>query len=232
MVSPSLAPTWMLMVWSLASTSTPLNDVCSEIRSISSRRWVISSWIDCRSDCELVPLDACTASSRMRCRLSFTWSSAPSVVCAREMPSLALLLACSRPVICEVMRLAMAWPAASSEALLIFRPEDRRSIEVLRLLSEALRFCWAISEVMLVLITDILQFLSWVGTCGKHGAALHALSAVVLLSARTSAHGKPTFSATLKKISPTHGAPPAARSLKLNSKSACISPFAHTPAAL
>jgi len=86
-------------------------------------------------------LDACTDSSRMRCRLSFTWSSAPSVVCAREMPSLALLLACDRPVICEVMRLAIAWPAASSDALLIFRPDDRRSIEVLRLFSEEFRFC-------------------------------------------------------------------------------------------
>ena len=129
------------MVWSLDSTSTPLNAVCEEIRSISSRRWVISSWIDCKSDWELVPLDACTDSSRIRCKLSLTWSSAPSVVCAREMPSLALLLACDRPVICEVMRLAIAWPAASSDALLIFRPDDRRSIEVLRLFSEEFRFC-------------------------------------------------------------------------------------------
>ncbi|MNR39757.1 hypothetical protein D3C85_1579890 [compost metagenome] len=59
------------------------------------------------------------------------------------------------PLTCAVMRLAMAWPAASSLALLMRMPEDRRSMAVVRLALEVLRFFWAICEVMLVLITDM-----------------------------------------------------------------------------
>src|SRR5690606_18156828 len=76
-----------------------------------------------------------------------------------EIPSLALRCACARPVILAVMRLAMAWPAASSLALLMRRPEDRRSMEVCRALCERPRFCCPIRDVMLVLITDMAKFL-------------------------------------------------------------------------
>ena len=85
-----------------------------------------------RSDEELVPLAACTDKSRMRCKLSEIWLNAPSAVCAMEMPSLALRAACMLPLICEDMREEIAKPAASSLALLMRRPEDRRCNEVAR----------------------------------------------------------------------------------------------------
>ncbi|MCY1526468.1 hypothetical protein D9M68_614900 [compost metagenome] len=81
MVSPSFAPTCTVSLPASADrTFTPLNCVCSETRLISSRRWVISAWIESRSLAEFVPLAACTDSSRMRCRLLFTSVRAPSVV--------------------------------------------------------------------------------------------------------------------------------------------------------
>ena len=52
----------------------------------------------------------------------------PSAVWARLMPSLALRLAMLRPRTSEVMRVAMARPAASSLAELMRLPVDRRSI--------------------------------------------------------------------------------------------------------
>jgi hypothetical protein len=55
----------------------------------------------------------------MRCRLLPISSSAPSAVCASEMPSLALRAAWLRPRICVVKRSEIARPAASSLALLI-----------------------------------------------------------------------------------------------------------------
>src|SRR6185312_12105642 len=126
-VSPSLAPTWILMVVVLdepSSTLMPLKLVCEPTRLISARRWLISFWIEARSELVLVPLAACTVNWRMRCRLSLTWPSALSAVCEIEMPSFALRWAWDRPVICEPMRLAMAWPAASSAAELMRRPDD------------------------------------------------------------------------------------------------------------
>jgi len=53
----------------------------------------------------------------------------PSAVCASEIPSFALRTAWLRPRICEVMRVAMALPAASSAAELMRLPVDRRSID-------------------------------------------------------------------------------------------------------
>ncbi|MOA36278.1 hypothetical protein D3C78_1577910 [compost metagenome] len=67
-----------------------MNWVEPATRSISATRAVISVAMEVRSSAELVSFAACTASSRMRCRLSLIWFSAPSVVCTSEMPSLAL----------------------------------------------------------------------------------------------------------------------------------------------
>src|SRR5688572_21937647 len=153
-VSPSLAPTCTLS--GLAEddrTLTPLKSVCAETRSISFRRSLISSWIDWRSLAELLPLAACTDSSRTRCRLLLTSLSAPSVVCASEMPSLALREACVRPLMLAVKRLAIAWPAASSLALLMRRPEDRRWMAVFNDDWDALRLFCVSSERLLVLMT-------------------------------------------------------------------------------
>ncbi|MNV73654.1 hypothetical protein D3C71_1668200 [compost metagenome] len=58
--------------------------------------------------------------------------AAPSVVWASEIPSLALRAAWVRPLTFAVKRLAMAIPAASSLALLMRRPDDRRSMAVPR----------------------------------------------------------------------------------------------------
>src|SRR6185312_4185534 len=164
-VWPSLAPTWILMVAALPDTAKiflPLKLVWSPMRLISSRRWVISFWMEARSVLVLVPLAACTVNWRMRCRLSLTWPSALSAVCEIEMPSFALRWAWDRPVICEPMRLAMAWPAASSAAELMRRPDDRRSIAVCRAPWERVRFCWPIRAVMLVLMTAMtLSFRGW-----------------------------------------------------------------------
>ena len=56
---------------------------------------------------------------------------APSVTWASEIPSLALRTAWFRPRIWLVKRSEMAKPAASSLALLMRSPEDRRWMEVL-----------------------------------------------------------------------------------------------------
>src|SRR5690606_39844559 len=53
-------------------------------------------------------------------------ASAPSAVCSIDTPSLALRTACDVPRIWEVIRSLMARPAASSFALLMRNPEDRR----------------------------------------------------------------------------------------------------------
>jgi hypothetical protein len=93
-VSPLLAPTWKTCAPALAPMiAVPLNLVCAAIRVISAdRAWYSVSRL-ARSDVPFEPFCACTASSRMRCSASVTVASAPSAVCASEMPSLALRIA-------------------------------------------------------------------------------------------------------------------------------------------
>ena len=66
-------------------------------------------------------------------------ANAPSAVCAREIPSFAFRMAWFRPLICEVKRVAIASPAASSLALLMRKPDDKRCKDVASLLLEVLR---------------------------------------------------------------------------------------------
>src|SRR6185369_5456216 len=137
-----------------SSSFCPLNSV--EV----AMRW--SSWLNCwtsafnaeRSPLELVALAACTESSRIRCSRSPEDCRAPSAVWDSEMPSLALRRAWSRPRIWEVKRSEIARPAASSLALLIRKPEDRRCREVAREDWEVLRLRWAFSEATLVLMVS------------------------------------------------------------------------------
>src|SRR5690349_12755633 len=151
MVSPTLAPTWKAAVPNEpSSTWRPLKVVCCEMRVTSARRCCTSASSAARSFSELVALADCTASSRMRCRLLVTSSSADSVVCDSEIPSLALRTAWFRPLICVVKRVAIARPAASSLALLMRMPEDRRAMAVDSLLCDFARLFWAFSELMLV----------------------------------------------------------------------------------
>jgi len=80
---------------------------------------------------------------------------APSAVCASEMPSLALRAAWLRPLICDVNRSAIARPAASSAALLMRRPEDRRAMAVCNSFCVRFELRWAVSEARFVLIVVI-----------------------------------------------------------------------------
>ena len=57
------------------------------------------------------------------------------------------------------MRSAIAMPAASSFALLMRRPDDRRCREVANDEPEVVRLRWAFSEATLVLITCMMTLL-------------------------------------------------------------------------
>src|SRR5882757_5620780 len=127
MIWLALAPTWNCAAENVPSSRfRPLNCVCVATRDTSASNCVTSEFSAARSDDELVALADCRASSRIRCRLSPTWDNAPSAVCAKEIPSFALRDACVRPRIWVVNRSEIARPAASSFALLMRRPEDRR----------------------------------------------------------------------------------------------------------
>ena len=99
----------------------------------------------------LVALADCTASSRMRCRHVAALPSAPSAVCASEMPSLALR-GLVHAADLGVMRSAIARPAASSLALLMRRPEDRRCMAASSDDCEPFRLRCAFNDAMLVLM--------------------------------------------------------------------------------
>ena len=133
----------------------PLNLV---LTSTSSTCWVRFETSDCialRSEVWKVPEAPWTASSRIRCSMFATSASAPSAVCASEMPSFALRMPWAMPRVCEVMLVAMARPAASSFALLMRLPVDRRSIAEPSILSAETDAFDARSALMLVLITAI-----------------------------------------------------------------------------
>src|SRR5579875_2552472 len=97
----------------------------------------MSDW----SVAEFDPLLYCTPSSYTRCSMFWMLFSELEAVCTIEMASLALLLAWSRPLTWEVRPSEIAYPAASSAALLMRRPEDRRSIDVETAFEEFSRFC-------------------------------------------------------------------------------------------
>jgi len=73
-----------------------------------------------------VPLLAWIASSRMRIRIELTSFSAPSPVCVSEMPSCALRIAWFVERIWARNRSEIASPAASSDAVEMRKPVDRR----------------------------------------------------------------------------------------------------------
>src|ERR1700691_5905579 len=108
----------------------------------------------------------------MGCRSLEMVPRSPCAVCASEPPSLALAAACVSPLICEVMRAAMAYPAALSAAELICRPDDRRSIAVDNEFCELARLPCAISEFILVLIIEgilnLLFLVKRVRHCADH----------------------------------------------------------------
>jgi len=95
----------------------------------------------------------------MRWSMVVISSIAPSAVCIKEIPSLALRMATLKPRDWVSMRVAMFKPAASSLAELMRLPLDKRSIavDITRLFS--LRDCWAVKALTLVLITDMMLLL-------------------------------------------------------------------------
>ena len=108
---------------------------------------------------EFEALAACTASSRMRCKISLDLPSAPSAVCASEIPSLELRIATFMPRICALIRSAIAKPAASSLALFTRRPEDKRAMVVASAFCELERLRCATCEDMLVLMVEAMKLL-------------------------------------------------------------------------
>ncbi|OIQ88334.1 hypothetical protein GALL_297710 [mine drainage metagenome] len=153
MVWLALAPTWNCELLNEPSSRLmPLNWVVPATRWISVIKDCASALSAARSEDELVELADCSASWRMRCRLLSTVLSAPSAVCDSEIASLALRTAWSRPLIWAVIRSEIAMPAASSAALLMRRPEERRCSEVCRVLCDFDRLSCALSEAMFVLM--------------------------------------------------------------------------------
>ena len=149
----AFAPTWNCCDVNVPSSRLmPLNCVCVATRSISDESCETSCCRAARSDALFVALADCTASSRMRCRLSLTLDSAPSAVCASEMPSFALRAAWFRPRIWVVKRSEIARPAASSFALLMRSPEESRAIEVASWSCTLPALRCALSDEMLVLM--------------------------------------------------------------------------------
>jgi hypothetical protein len=94
----------------------------------------------------------------MRWSIAVTSLSAPSAVCAIEMPSLALRTPCCMPWICAVMVVVMARPAASSLALLMRLPVDRRCIATPVCCDAVIEALAARSAAILVLMTAIFPF--------------------------------------------------------------------------
>src|SRR5436305_7872760 len=81
---------------------------------------------------------------------------APVAVWSSEVASLTFRPAWSTPLTWEVRPWAIAYPAASSAAELMRRPEDRRCIAVLTALLEACRLRWvSIAETLVRIERDI-----------------------------------------------------------------------------
>src|SRR5258705_9162699 len=105
----------------------------------------------------------------MRCRLATVDEMAPDAVCTIEMPFFALAIPWLSALIAAVCDVAIARPAASSAALLIRLPDERRLMAVDNSFCEADRFACACSERMLVLIFSIC-FLVWKVPYGLAGS--------------------------------------------------------------
>ena len=88
MTSPSLAPTWNVIVPAEPSSSLmPLKSAELPMRAISDCSWAASAVMAALSEVESVPLPYWTASSRTRCSIEWTSLSEPSAVCTRLTPS-------------------------------------------------------------------------------------------------------------------------------------------------
>ena len=149
--------TWKLPWYEPFSSAWLPNFVVVTIRSSSELSCPNSVWA---ADCALVScepeFDACTARSRMRCRIVSVSLRAPSAVWTTLMPSWALRAATCRPPICDWRPWLMDRPAASSAARLIRRPEDSFSSEPAMPLSVVDRLRYAFIAMMLELMRRLM----------------------------------------------------------------------------
>src|SRR6266851_5610163 len=124
-----------------------------------------------------VPLDAWTASSRMRCRMECVSFSAPSAVWMSEIPSCELRCAWAKPLIWPRSFSLMLKPAASSPARLMRRPLDSFStlFEYDIALSAMLRCAPNASTFVLIRVDMVLVGLLclYVGAIPQHRAWIH-----------------------------------------------------------
>src|SRR5476651_2650027 len=91
----------------------------------------------------------------MVCRLDVIWARPLDAVWIIETPSFAFETPWFKPLICVCIRFEIARPAASSAALLMRLPDDRRVMACDSALPDVFRFCWATSELILLLIPSI-----------------------------------------------------------------------------
>ena len=151
-VSLALAPIWKFLVPNSPLSNLLLpKEVVSAIRVNSLCKADNSFCIAPRSAAELEPLADCNDKSRIRCKILVDSFIAPSAVCAIEIPSLALRIATPIPLIWLDIRFDICKPAASSLALLMRMPVDKRSIDVERLLFALFKLSCDFIEVTLVL---------------------------------------------------------------------------------
>src|SRR5882757_2691813 len=151
-VLPTFAPTWKVVTPLLPSrTFVPLNEVCAAIRVISAICCCTSLSRAARSAALFEPFADWTASVRMLCNASVKVDSAPPAVCASDTASFALLTAWFVPLICVVNCPLIARPAASSAALLMRKPDDKRCNACDNDAFEVVKLRCALSESILVL---------------------------------------------------------------------------------
>src|SRR5471032_723809 len=142
MVWPTFAPIWKLTLPAEpSSTFLPLYVVCDATRFTSATCCATSCCSAAWSLADSEPLDACTASWRMVCRLDVIWARPLDAVWIIETPSFAFETPWFKPLICVCIRFEIARPAASSAALLIRLPDDRRVMACDSALCEVFRFC-------------------------------------------------------------------------------------------
>src|SRR5471032_3284054 len=141
MVWPTFAPIWKLTLPAEpSSTFLPLYVVCDARRFTSATCCATSccsaAWLLADSE----PPAAWLASERIVCRLAVIWLRPVLAVCTIDVPSFAFETPWFRPLIAVCSVVEMARPAASSAALLMRLPDDRRVIACESALPELFRF--------------------------------------------------------------------------------------------
>ena len=103
-------------------------------------------------------LAAWTASWRALINAELTSSNAASAVCTSEIPASELSIACFNPAVCARKRSLMTKEAGPSAPRLIFKPDDKRSIDLACSVLLIVKFRWVLIAGTLVLTrSDIIH---------------------------------------------------------------------------